>query len=232
MQICKYFREVKCNFSNLKSLKESEFEKEKLMNSLDECLTIRNTLIFENHMLIAKVKSLENYLNDSNNHLKNFSSDKLNQMLGNQKHSYDRIGLGFNKFVASSSLHVASTSKIMLVKPKMEDVVIENSCLPKEISEELTKKSKSKFKVPVRTNLNSKFIPTCYHCGVKGHSHPNCVQIRAKQPWSQQNFPRKDEPRIGNQLKVLTAQVKLISEKLAELSNLTNNHVKTTSQKE
>jgi hypothetical protein len=54
-------------------------------------------------------------------------------------------------------------------------------------------------------------------------------------------FPRKDELGIGNQLKVLIAQVKLISEKLAKLSNfaditdvsnLTNNHVKTTSQKE
>jgi hypothetical protein len=161
------------------------------MNSLDECLAIRNNLIFENHMLIAKVKSLEKDLNDSNNHLKKFSSDKLN-LLGDQKHSYDRIGLGFNKFAASSSSHVASTSKIMFVKPKMEDVVIENSCLPKEISEDVTKKSKSKFKVPVRTNLNSKSTPTCYHCGVKGYTCLNYFQIRAKQPWSQQNFPRKD----------------------------------------
>jgi hypothetical protein len=48
-----------------------------------------------------------------------------------------------------------------------------------------------------------------------GHTHPNCFQIRAKQSWSRQNIPRKDEPTIGNQLKVLAAQVKLISEKLA-----------------
>jgi hypothetical protein len=53
------------------------------MNSLNECLVIRNNLISENHMLITKVKSLEKDLNDSNNHLKKFSSDKLNQMLGN-----------------------------------------------------------------------------------------------------------------------------------------------------
>jgi hypothetical protein len=37
-------------------------------------------------MRIAKVKSMEKDLNDSNNNLKKFSSDKLNQMLGNQKH--------------------------------------------------------------------------------------------------------------------------------------------------
>ena len=49
-------------------------------------------------------------------------------MLGNHKHSYDRTGLGFNKFATSSSSHVAFTSKIMFVKPKMEDVVIEKSC--------------------------------------------------------------------------------------------------------
>jgi hypothetical protein len=141
------------------------------------------------------------------------------QMLGNQKHSYDKTGLGFNKFVASSSSHVASTSKTIFVKPKMEDVMIENSCLPKDISEEVIKKSKPKVKVPVRTNFNSKFIPTCYHCGVKGHTCPNCFQIRAKYQWSHLNFPRKDDLGIGNQLKVLTAQMKLISEKLAELSN-------------
>jgi hypothetical protein len=149
--------------------------------------------------------------------------------------------LGFNKFATSSSSNVASTSKIMFVKPKIKDVVIENSCLPKETSEDVTKKSKLKFKVPVRTNLNSKFISTCYHCGVMGHTCPNCFQIRAKQPWSQQNIPRKDEPRIRNQLKVLIAQVKLISEKLAtlsnfadikDMSNLTDNHVKITPQKE
>jgi lipopolysaccharide biosynthesis regulator YciM len=99
--------------------------------------------------------------------------------------------LGFNKFAASSSSHAASTSKIMFVKPKMEDVMIENLWLPKEISEEVTKKSKSKFKVLVKTNLNSKFIHTCYHCGVKGHTCPNCFQIRAKNPWSQQNFLEK-----------------------------------------
>ena len=123
----------------------------------------------------------------------------------------------------------------------MKDVVIENSCLPKETLEDVTKKSKLKFKVPVRTNLNSKFISTCYHCGVMGHMCPNCFQIRAKQPWSQQNIPRKDEPRIGNQLKILTTQVKLISEKLATLSNfadikdtsnLIDNHMKTTPKKE
>jgi uncharacterized coiled-coil DUF342 family protein len=56
----------KQNTKNLKSLKEFELEKEKLMNSLNECLVIRNNLISENHMLIAKVKYLEKHLNDSN----------------------------------------------------------------------------------------------------------------------------------------------------------------------
>ncbi|XP_059431545.1 uncharacterized protein LOC132165056 [Corylus avellana] len=97
----------------------------------------------------------------------------------------------------------------------MKDVAIENSCLPQESLEDVTKKNKLKFKVSVRTN----FIPTCFNCGVKGHTRPSCFQIRAKQPSSQKNIPRLDEPRIGNQLKVLTAQVKLISEKLAVLSN-------------
>ena len=67
-------------------------------------------------MLIAKVKSLENALNESISHLKKFSSEKLNHMLHNQKHSFDRIRLGFDKSIVSSTI-VASPSKLMFVKP-------------------------------------------------------------------------------------------------------------------
>jgi hypothetical protein len=69
----------------------------------------------ENHMLIAKVKSLENDLNESRNHLKTFSSEKLNHMLHNKKHSFDRTGLDFDKSAVSST-NVASPSKFIFVK--------------------------------------------------------------------------------------------------------------------
>jgi hypothetical protein len=65
-------------------------------------------------------------------------------------------------------------------------------------------------------NFNS--IPTCHHCGVSGHIRPNCFQIRSQKPWDKQHVPRKDEPSIENQIKTLSNQVKLISEKLGGLT--------------
>jgi hypothetical protein len=61
-------------------------------------------------------------------------------------------------------------------------------------------------------------IPTCHHCGIVGHIRPNCFQIRSQKPWKKTLIPRKDEPGFEEQVKVLSDQVKLISEKLAYLT--------------
>jgi hypothetical protein len=42
-----------------------------------------------------------------------FSNEKLHHMLHNQKHSFDRTGLGFDKSVVSST----NVSKLMFVRP-------------------------------------------------------------------------------------------------------------------
>jgi hypothetical protein len=184
------------NKKNLKRLKEVETENEKL---------------------VEKIKSLEKELNESRSHLNKFSSVKLNKMLSDQKPSHDRAELGFEKHVSEKS-NGSSTSKIMFVKPKMKEVESELKLLPKEASLVRHRTLKSNFKNSHKRVSDSKFIPTCHHCGIIGHTRPNCFQIRARLPWSTQNVPRRDEPRIEKQLQVLTAQVKLISEKLASLS--------------
>jgi hypothetical protein len=61
-------------------------------------------------------------------------------------------------------------------------------------------------------------IPTCHHCGVNGHIRPNYFHIRLQKPWNKTHAPRKDEPGFEEQVKKLSDQVKLISEKLAYLS--------------
>jgi len=58
-------------------------------------------------------------------------------------------------------------------------------------------------------------IPTCHHCGVTGHIRPNCFQIRSQKPWNKTLVPRKDEPGFEKQVKMLSDQIKFISEKLA-----------------
>jgi hypothetical protein len=79
-------------------------------------------------------------------------------------------------------------------------------------------------------------IPTCHHCGVTGHICPNYFQIRSQKPRNNTLAPRKDELGFAEQVKMLSDQVNLISEKLACLtpneqrSVLVNNHKKTSKQ--
>jgi hypothetical protein len=61
-------------------------------------------------------------------------------------------------------------------------------------------------------------IPTCHHCGVNGHIRHNCFHIRSQKPLNKSHAPRKDEPGFEEQVKKLSDQVKLISEKLVYLS--------------
>jgi hypothetical protein len=79
-------------------------------------------------------------------------------------------------------------------------------------------------------------IPTCHHCGISGHIRPNCFQIRSQQPWNKSLIPRKEEPGLEEQVRMLSNQVSLISEKLAYLtpneqkSVLVRKHRKTSKQ--
>jgi predicted DNA-binding protein YlxM (UPF0122 family) len=79
-------------------------------------------------------------------------------------------------------------------------------------------------------------IPTCHHYNVNGHIRPNCFHIRSQKPRNKTHAPRKDEPGFEEQVKELSDQVKLISEKLAYLSPneqrsvLVNNNKKASKQ--
>jgi hypothetical protein len=79
-------------------------------------------------------------------------------------------------------------------------------------------------------------IPTCHHCGIRGHIRPNFFQIRSQQPWNKSLIPRKEEPGLEEQVNMLSDQVSLFSEKLAYLtpnekkSVLVRKHSKTSKQ--
>jgi hypothetical protein len=98
--------------------------------------------------------------------------------------------------VASIS-HAMSIHRTMFIKPSMSHNHTQFSCEDK------------------RDNHS---IPTCHHCGVSGHIRPNCFQTHSQKPWNKTHAPRKDELGFEEQVKKLSDQVKLISEKLAYLS--------------
>jgi hypothetical protein len=82
----------------------------------------------------------------------------------------------------------------------------------------------------------SQSIPTCCnHCGIIGHTCSNCFQIRSQKPWKKTLIPKKDEPGLEEQVRMLSDQMKLISEKLAfvtpnELKSVLVNNQKSSKQ--
>jgi len=120
--------------------------------------------------------------------------------------------------IASFS-HAMSVHRTMFVKPSMSHNHTQVTCGDKGASDK---------------NCNS--IPTCHHCGISGHIRPNCFQIRSQRPWDRSHVPREGEPGFENQVKNLSDQVKLISEKLERLTPnerryvLANNKKKTSKQ--
>jgi arginyl-tRNA synthetase len=107
----------KLNKKTSKKLNEIELEKENMLVKLNDARAACDKLKSENTMLVEKNKSLENKLKDSKDHLKKFSSDKLKRMLNVQKHNSDKSGLGFDKFVFSTSLASNSERITLFVKP-------------------------------------------------------------------------------------------------------------------
>jgi hypothetical protein len=91
-------------------------------------------------------------------------------------------------------------------------------------------------KIKEAGHINVKSIPICHHCGISGHTCPNCFQIRSQKPWDKLNVPREGKPSFENLVKNLSDQVKLISEKLGSPTPnekryvLTNNKKKTSKQ--
>jgi hypothetical protein len=97
--------------------------------------------------------------------------------------------------VASIS-HVMSANRTMFIKPSMYHNHTQFTCGDKGAS---------------LKNYNS--IPPRHHCGISGHICPNCFQIRFQKLWDKLHVPREGEPGFENQVKNLSDQVKLISEK-------------------
>ena len=113
------------NLKIIQDVKNLELERDNWLKSLSDSHAVCNTLKFENHVLIAKNKSLQNEMDESKKHSGNFSSEMLNKLLHIQKHSSDRFGLRFDKTVHMSS-NLAYTPKTMFVKPVIVEEVSSN----------------------------------------------------------------------------------------------------------
>jgi len=110
---------------------------------------------------------------------------------------------------ATSSSHAMPAHRIMFVKPGMS----------------------THYTSSRNRGKRYKSIPTCHYCGIIGHTHPNCFQLRSQKPWDKKHAPRDNEPSIRNQVNNLCDQVKLISKKLESPTLFEKNYVMSKKEK-
>ena len=171
----------------IKKLSDVELDREELSTKFDEANQTIRALRFENNFLTEKTKKLEVELFQVRAQLERTSSAKLDEMLSLQKSAFDRIGLWYGL----SSPSIASTSTIVFIPPA-NNVEIENNVVKNELASENLDKGKSilgahpkqdkkDVKTPKAKKANSqkpkqKKQHLCHHCGVVGHTQPNCYK--------------------------------------------------------
>ena len=134
-----------------------------------------------------KTKKLEVELFQVRAQLERTSSAKLDEMLGLQKSTYDRTGLGYGFF----SSNITSTSTTVFVPPS-NNVEIENNDVKNDLASENIDKGKSILGAPSKQDKKEAKNPRAkkansqkpkqkkqhlyHHCGVAGHTRPNCYK--------------------------------------------------------
>ena len=142
--------------------------------------------------MVEKTKKLKVELFQVRAQLERTLSAKLDEMLSLQKSTSDRTGLGYD----FSSPSIASTSTTVFV-PLANNIETEKNVVKNELASENIDKGKSIFGALLKLDKkeiknsrvrkansqklkqNKQYI--CHHCGVAGHTRPNCYKWLATQ---------------------------------------------------
>ena len=170
-----------------KKLSDVELDHEELSTKFDEANQTIGALRFENNFLAEKTKKLEAKLFQVRAQMERASSAKLDEMLSIQKSTFDHTGLGYD----FSSSNNASTSTTIFVTPA-NNIKIENNNVETELASENLDKRKSILGAPPKLEKKNAKYPKakkatsqkpkqkkqhlCYHCGIAGHTQPNCYK--------------------------------------------------------
>ena len=170
-----------------KKFSDVELEREELSTKFDVANQTIGALRFKNNFLAEKTKKLEAKLFQVRVQLERTSSAKLDKMLNLQKSASDRTSLGYG----FPSFNIASTSTTVFVPPS-NNVEIENNDVKTDLASENIDKGKSilgadpkqdkkEAKNPRAKKANSqkskqKKQHLYHHCGVAGHTRPNCYK--------------------------------------------------------
>ena len=138
----------------------------------------------------TKVKFLELEVVQANAKVERVSTKKLDDVLSHQKPFSDKIRLGYTeesssavniskevKFVKTKEL-VVGTPSVEKVKEEKKKIVVDQQVLNKPCNQSMVK-PEAKGKSLQRLQRGLRMNHVCHHCGLQGHTRPNCHKLRA-----------------------------------------------------
>ena len=139
----------------------------------------------------------------ANTKIERISTKKLDDVISSQKHFLDKSGLGYTG--RSSSLgNVTKKVKFtkakeqievgpLAEKPKMEkNRNVDDQRMLNNSRNQFVDKSESRPKSRPQPQRGPKSNYMCHHCGLQGHTRPNCQKLR---PMNSATAPRSRGPR-------------------------------------
>ena len=156
----------------------------------------------------SRIKFLELEVIQANAKVERVASKRLNEVLAYQKHSSNRSSLGFT-IESSSSPNVSKEMKSVkakepLVLTPLDDKVknekkpnVENQKVVTKPSNPIVAKPKAKGKSLPKAQRGPQTQHYCHHCGIRGHTRPNCHKLQALKNVDLQK-PRRQGKGNGN----------------------------------
>ena len=136
------------------------------------------------------MKFLEREVVQANAKVDRVSTKKLDDVISSKKTFSDKTGLGY---IGESSSDVKVTKEVKFVKAKDPKGVVptvekENVEEKKNMADQRvlnkprnqsTVRPEAKGRLPPNSQRGPRTNRVCHHCGIQGHTRPNCYQLRA-----------------------------------------------------
>ena len=172
----KYYKVAKNAVRKMKKIEEeNKFTLVQLKEAKCEVKELKEELL----NAYSKIKFLELEIIQANVKVERISNKKFDSVLSSQKSSNDKTSLGYTSEGSSSSRpkkEVKFVSAKNVEKPKVEKPKIETSVVAKRT---IGTKPKKKGKSLPKSQRGPQVKHFCHHCGMRGHTRPNCFKLQA-----------------------------------------------------
>ena len=172
----KYYKVAKNAVRKMKKIEEeNKFTLVQLKEAKCEVKELKEELL----NAYSKIKFLELEIIQANVKVERISNKKFDSVLSSQKSSNDKTSLGYTSEGSSSSgpkKEVKFVSAKNVEKPKVEKPKIETSVVAKRT---IGTKPKKKGKSLPKSQRGPQVKHFCHHCGMRGHTRPNCFKLQA-----------------------------------------------------